>query len=211
MVWAGEKRVVAEGSEAEQEAQIAADLVARIRGGARDAEDALIRRYGPGLLYLLKRRTRDPELALDLRQDTFRIAIEKLRNASLEEPERLAAYLRGVALNLWLGQRRKDTRRATTADSEAVELVADEGAGPFDNVSREQVRRAVGVLLSELGTARDREILTRLYLDDEDKEAICTALGVDSTHFNRVLFRAKQRFRELLVRAEQRSKLRLVG
>jgi RNA polymerase sigma-70 factor (ECF subfamily) len=211
MVWAGEKRVVAEGSEAEQEAQIAADLVARIRGGARDAEDALIRRYGPGLLYLLKRRTRDPELALDLRQDTFRIAIEKLRNASLEEPERLAAYLRGVALNLWLGQRRKDTRRATTADSEAVELVADEGAGPFDNVSREQVRRAVGVLLSELGTARDREILTRLYLDDEDKEAICAALGVDSTHFNRVLFRAKQRFRELLVRAEQRSKLRLVG
>jgi RNA polymerase sigma-70 factor (ECF subfamily) len=211
MVWAGEKRVVAEGSEAEQEVQIAADLVARIRGGARDAEDALIRRYGPGLLYLLKRRTRDPELALDLRQDTFRIAIEKLRNASLEEPERLAAYLRGVALNLWLGQRRKDTRRATTADSEAVELVADEGAGPFDNVSREQVRRAVGVLLSELGTARDREILTRLYLDDEDKEAICAALGVDSTHFNRVLFRAKQRFRELLVRAEQRSKLRLVG
>jgi RNA polymerase sigma-70 factor (ECF subfamily) len=211
MVWAGEKRVVAEGSEAEQEAQIAADLVARIRGGARDAEDALIRRYGPGLLYLLKRRTRDPELALDLRQDTFRIALEKLRSSALEEPERLAAYLRGVALNLWLGQRRKDTRRATTADSEAVELVADEGAGPFENVSREQVRRAVGVLLSELGTARDREILTRLYLDDEDKEAICAALGVDSTHFNRVLFRAKQRFRELLVRAEQRSKLRLVG
>jgi RNA polymerase sigma-70 factor (ECF subfamily) len=210
-VWAGEKRVVAEGSEAEQEAQVAADLVARIRGGARDAEDALIRRYGPGLLYLLKRRTRDPELALDLRQDTFRIALEKLRSSALEEPERLAAYLRGVALNLWLGQRRKDTRRATTADSEAVELVADEGAGPFENVSREQVRRAVGVLLKELGTARDREILTRLYLDDEDKESICAALGVDSTHFNRVLFRAKQRFRELLVRAEQRSKLRLVG
>jgi RNA polymerase sigma-70 factor (ECF subfamily) len=92
-----------------------------------------------------------------------------------------------------------------------VELVPDEGAGPFENVSREQVRRAVGVLLNELGTARDREILTRLYLDDEDKEAICAALGVDSTHFNRVLFRAKQRFRELLVRAEQRSKLRLVG
>jgi RNA polymerase sigma-70 factor (ECF subfamily) len=146
-----------------------------------------------------------------LRQDTFRIAIEKLRSSSLEEPERLVAYLRGVALNLWLGQRRKDTRRATTADTEAVELVADEGAGPFDNVSREQVRRAVGVLLNELGTARDREILTRLYLDDEDKESICAALGVDSTHFNRVLFRAKQRFRELLVRAEQRSKLRLVG
>ena len=66
----------------------------------------------PGLLYLLKRRTRDPELALDLRQDTFRVAIEKLRGSRLDEPERLAAYLRGVALNLLIAQQRKDTPRS---------------------------------------------------------------------------------------------------
>jgi RNA polymerase sigma-70 factor (ECF subfamily) len=202
---------VAEGSESDLEPQIAADLVARIGRGGRDAEEALVRRYGAGLLYMLKRRTRDQELALDLRQDTFRIAIEKLRGTGLDEPERLAAYLRGVALNLWIAHQRKNARRATTADSDAVEAKADESAGPFDNVSREQVRQAVGVLLSELGTPRDREILTRLYIQDEDKEDICAALGVDATHFNRVLFRAKQRFRELLVKAERRSKLRLVG
>ena len=201
---------MAEG-ENEPELQIAADLVARIRAGSRDAEDAMIRRYGPGLLYLLKRRARDPELALDLRQDTFRVALEKLRSSTLEEPGRLAAYLRGVALNLLIAQRRKDTRRATTADSDAIETVADERGGPFDNVSREQVRGAIGTLLEELGTPRDREILTRLYIDDDDKDAICAALGVDSVHFNRVLFRAKQRFRELLERAERRGKLRLVG
>jgi RNA polymerase sigma-70 factor (ECF subfamily) len=66
-------------------------------------------------------------------------------------------------------------------------------------------------LLAELGTPRDREILTRVYLRDEDKDAICAALGVDATHFNRVLFRAKERFRELLIRADRRNKLRLVG
>jgi RNA polymerase sigma-70 factor (ECF subfamily) len=209
---AGERRVVAEGSETDQEPQIAADLVARIGRGARDAEEAMVRRYGPGLLYLLKRRTRDPELALDLRQDTFRVAIEKLRSSRLDEPERLAAYLRGVALNLWIAQQRKSSRRATTADSDAVEEAADEHtAGPFENVSREQVRDAVGVLLGELGTPRDREVLKRLYLEDQDKEVICAALGVDATHFNRVLFRAKQRFRELLLRADRRNKLRLVG
>jgi RNA polymerase sigma-70 factor (ECF subfamily) len=163
------------------------------------------------LLYLLKRRTRDAELALDLRQDTFRIALEKLRSSRLEEPERLGAYLRGVALNLLIAQRRKDTRRATTVDSEAIETVADETGGPFENVSREQVRNAVVALLRELGTERDREILTRLYLKEEDKETICAALDVDAGHFNRVLFRAKQRFRDLLARAERRSKLRLVG
>ncbi len=201
---------MAEG-QSEAEREIATDLVTRIRSGSRDAEDALVRRYGPGLLYLLKRRTRDPELALDLRQDTFRVAIEKLRKSPLEEPEHLAAYLRAVALNLFIAQRRKDTRRATTADSDAIETVADERGGPFENVSREQVRAAVGTLLRELGTPRDREILTRLYINEDDKDAICAALGVDSAHFNRVLFRAKQRFRELLERAERRAKLRLVG
>jgi RNA polymerase sigma-70 factor, ECF subfamily len=209
---AGERRAVTEGSETEQEPQIAADLVARIGRGARDAEEAMVRRYGAGLLYLLKRRTRDPELALDLRQDTFRVAIEKLRSTRLDEPERLAAFLRAVALNLWVAHQRKNARRATTPDSDAIEAAADDsGAGPFADVSREQVRDAIGVLLAELGTPRDREILTRLYLNDEDKEGICAALGIDATHFNRVLFRAKQRFRELLVRADRRNKLRLVG
>jgi RNA polymerase sigma-70 factor (ECF subfamily) len=116
-----------------------------------------------------------------------------------------------VALNLLIAQRRKDTRRATTADSDAVEATADYGVGPFDEVSREQVRQAVGELLKELRTPRDREILTRLYLAEEDKEDICAALGVDSIHFNRVLFRAKARFRELLLRTERTRNLRLIA
>lgn len=208
----GEQERVAERSDAEREPEIAADLVARIGRGARDAEEAMVRRYGAGLLYLLRRRTRDSDLALDLRQDTFRVAIEKLRSSPLEEPQHLAAYLRGVALNLWIAHQRKAARRATSVDSEAVEAAADPAeSGPFDNVLREQVSAAVGVLLDELGTPRDREILTRVYLRDEDKDDVCAALGVDATHFNRVLFRAKQRFRELLVRADRRNKLRLVG
>jgi RNA polymerase sigma-70 factor (ECF subfamily) len=146
-----------------------------------------------------------------LRQDTFIVAIEKLRTAALNDPERLAGYLRGVALNLLLAEQRKTARRATSADSDAVEAAADHGKGPFDNVSGEQVRQAVHLLLQELGTPRDREILTRLYIHDEDKESICRGLGVDAVHFNRVLFRAKQRFRALLLRAEQKNRLRLVG
>ena len=62
-------------------------------------------------------------------------------------------------------------------------------------------------LIEELPTPRDREILMGVYVREEDKDEICARLGIDSTHFNRVLFRAKQRFRELLV---QKGKLRLV-
>jgi RNA polymerase sigma-70 factor, ECF subfamily len=207
----GESVALSEVSAEEQERQVAAEIAARIGRGDRSAEDAMVRRYGAGLLYLLKRRTRDAQLALDLRQDAFQVALEKLRSSRLEEPERLGAYLRGIALNLWIAQQRKNVRRATEVDSDAVEAAADDGGGPFADVSREQVREAVGVLLSELPTARDREILTRLYLRDEDKSAICAALGVDAEHFNRVLFRAKQRFRELVLRTDGKVGLRLVG
>ncbi len=195
----------------QQEARISADLAQRIGRGDRSAEAELVERYGRGVLYLLKRKTRDPELALDLRQETFRVAIEHLRAGGLEDAARIGAYLRGIAVNLAIADARKSTRRATTADSDAIELAADPTAGPAENVSTEQVRAAVRGLLDELPVQRDREILLRFYLDDEDKDSICAGLGVDSAHFNRVLFRAKERFRELVVVAERRGRLRLVG
>jgi RNA polymerase sigma-70 factor (ECF subfamily) len=190
------------------EAELSAELVRRIGAGDRRAEEDLVRRYQRGLVYLLRRRTRDSELALDIAQDALRITIEKLRQGPIEQAERLGAYLRGVALNLAGAQARKAVRRATTTDSDAVELAADEAAGPFDHVSSQQAQRLVRALLDELPVPRDREILIRTYLADEDKSAICEALGIDSAHYNRVLFRAKQRFRELLTSA---GRLRAVG
>lgn len=192
------------------EARLSTELVRRIGQGDRSAEEELVRRYQRGLVYLVRRRTGDSELALDIAQDTFRIAIEKLRQGPLEQVDRIAAYLRGTALNLVIAQGRTQARRATTADSEAIEAVADQAAGPFDHVSSEQVQRIVRTLLGELAVPRDREILVRTYLKDEDKAAICEKLGIDSAHYNRVLFRAKQRFRELLVSAAARGRLHVV-
>jgi RNA polymerase sigma-70 factor, ECF subfamily len=193
------------------EAQLSTDLVRRIGQGDRRAEEDLVRRYQRGLAYLLQRRTRDPQLALDLAQDTFRIAIEKLRRGPIEQVDRVAAYLRGTALNLATAHGRKDARRGTTTDSDAVDAAADQTAGPFDNASSEQVQRIVRKLLDELPVPRDREILVQTYLEDQDKSAICEALGVDSAHYNRVLFRAKQRFRELLTSAASQRGLHVVG
>ena len=192
------------------EAQISADFVKRIGLGDIRAEEELVRRYQRGLIYLLQRRTRDPQLALDLAQETFRIAIEKLRQSPIEQVDRVGAYLRGTALNLVIGEVRKHARRRTSADSDAVDAAADDAAGPFDHVSGEQVKRLVRKLLDELPVPRDREILVKTYLEDQDKSAICEALGVDSAHYNRVLFRAKERFRELLTNAASQRGLKLV-
>ena len=195
-------RVVEAINAAVAEARISADLVDRIGQGDRNAESAMVGRYRRGLLFLLRKRTGDPELAEDMCQETLCIGIEKLRSEPINEPERLAAYLHGVAVNLVRNEWKKSKRRATNPDTEAVEIAAADDPGPFDHLSGEQVREAVRALLNEMTVARDREILTRLYLRDEDREVICEALDLDSTHFNRVLHRAKGRFRELLLAAD---------
>src|SRR5688572_2703099 len=168
----GEARLDVDDQSEQSEHEIAADLARQIGQGVRAAEEALVARYGPALHFLLKKRTRDSELALDIRQDALRVVIEKLRAGTLEQPERLAGYLRGVALKLCGAERRKELRRATTADSDSIEAVAAERADPAEHLSEEQLKRAVRDLLAELSTPRDRDILTRVYLLEEDKDAI---------------------------------------
>jgi RNA polymerase sigma-70 factor (ECF subfamily) len=46
--------------------------------------------------------------------------------------------------------------------------------------------------------SRDRELLVRFYLHDEPKEELCRQYGLSDLHFNRVIFRARERFRDLL-------------
>ncbi len=53
-------------------------------------------------------------------------------------------------------------------------------------------------MLESLNMARDRAIVQRFYLHEEDKETICRDLGVSSAQFNLVISRARQRMKRLL-------------
>lgn len=182
----------------QEEARVAASIVQGIRAGDERAETRLVERYSKGLRYLLLRRTRDNDRAQDLLQDTLSIAIAKLREVDLENPERLAGYLRGIAIRVALNAGRRWQREPYPMEGEAVAEIPDREPRQFDHVAREQTRTAVHKLLRSMPVKRDREILTRFYVEDQDKDEICRALGLDSLHFNRVLFRAKKRFRKIL-------------
>jgi RNA polymerase sigma-70 factor (ECF subfamily) len=55
-------------------------------------------------------------------------------------------------------------------------------------------------VLAELPSERDRQVLFRFYLAEEDKDQICKDLGLSSLHFNRVVFRARERYRDLYLK-----------
>jgi RNA polymerase sigma-70 factor (ECF subfamily) len=182
------------------EAEVAAELVRRIRAGDAMAESELVERYSRGLLYMLRRTAGDPALADDLHQETFRIVLERLRDKGIEEPERLAGFLHRTAKNLFVAGYRKTVRRRTEGEVEGMEALPDPAGTPLQETLREEETALVRRLIGELETDRDRQILYRFYIAEEDKERICADLGLSSLHFNRVLFRARQRFKELLER-----------
>jgi RNA polymerase sigma-70 factor (ECF subfamily) len=193
------------------EQQFATTLVNRIAAGDNQAEAEMVERYSRGLRFLLRRKTRKPELAQDLLQETWAIALVKIRGGGLDDPGRLAGYLCGIANNLAQSERRRVNRQRTSINTEIVNLIPDESSSPFRNVSRAEVCKHVHGVLEELNKERDREILKRFYVQDEDKESICSYLDVDSTHFNRVLFRARQRLKSALEVADRRSRMQIVG
>ncbi|MDH3546631.1 MAG: sigma-70 family RNA polymerase sigma factor [Gammaproteobacteria bacterium] len=182
----------------ELEAATAAKLVHEIRSGSAVAETELVERYSRGLRYLLARRIGDDERARDLLQDTFCIAIKKLRETDLENPERLAGYLRGIAVRVALNAGRQRRREPYPIDIEAIAAIEDREPRQFQQISRKQKLAAVRQLLDSMPVERDRNLLIRMYVHDQDKEEIRRALGLDSLHFNRVLFRAKKRFKKIL-------------
>jgi len=195
----------------DEERETATELVSRVREGDRRAEAAMVAKYTRGLRFLLRRRTHDPQLIEDFLQETWAVALAKIRTDGLEDPGRLAGYLCGIANNLARSDARRLSRQRTTVDSDMVDLIPDESSNPLRQLSRAEVAGQVRALLAELSQERDRDILRAFYVTEEDKDSICERLGVDGTHFNRVLHRARQRLKDVAMRQAARDRLQVVS
>jgi RNA polymerase sigma-70 factor, ECF subfamily len=153
-----------------------------------------------GLRSLIIRRVGDPEAAADILQDAILTTLEKLRNGEIDNPQFIGGYIYRVALNHLRNYRRKD--KSELSDARDIEAVADQADVPAETgVQRGQWAQMARNVLSALPTSRDREILVRFYLDEEDKDSICGSLGLSEAHFTRVIFRARNRFKLLLERS----------
>jgi len=182
-----------------------ADLVARIASGGRRAEEELIGRYRRGVSVILGTLVEQRALVEDLRQESFRIALEKIRKGDVREPERLSGFICSVARNLAIQYFRQPAQREVTGSTESVEFIVDSAPSPLQQLLRQENARIVRQVLSEVRPQRYQEILYRYYVAEEDKEAICADMGLSSLHFNRVLQRARDRYRELYLKAVQKQ------
>jgi RNA polymerase sigma factor (sigma-70 family) len=172
-------------------------LVARVRAGEALAETEIVRRYARAVLTVAQQRMGHFENARDVAQETFIIVLERLRGPGIDDPERLSGFIRNTAVNLAVGEMRKQTRRRTDTGTDIIDLLVDENAGPICLLERHEIVALVQELIAELRVARDRQLLWKHYVLDEGKSELCREFGLNDDHFDRVIHRARHRLREL--------------
>lgn len=177
-------------------------LCERIQAGDLEAEAILVARLQPGLRLVANRASGgDLELARDVCQEALVIIIRRLRTVGLENPEALAAFAAQTARFLVTAARRKTQRQRTMPDSLAIEAAEDPRPAAQEQLATGRLGPILQRLLGELPCDRDRTVLIRFYLNEEDKSDICRDLHLSQLGFNQVVFRARNRLRQLLIEA----------
>lgn len=172
-------------------------LAARIRGGDGEAEAELLAAYLPGVRVMVRKQCRPNDPALeDLVQDVLVRVLVHLRDGEVRDPMALPSYVRAMVSNTVISKYRQRSQRQMHDGVNALESLSDPD-NPEKSADRASRLQLVERLLGELPVARDREILVRHYVNDEQQDLICSEMGIERALFRRVLHRARKRLRIL--------------
>ncbi len=186
------------GDHVEKEVSPVSELVVRIGAGDSDAETELVKKYWKSLYFILNRRCNDNQLASDIAQDTFIVVIAKARNGDINTPDAIAGFIRQTGVNLLIAHYRKETRRATDTHGEVSFEIPDDKSNVERAVESRDSLKLVQQVIGEMSVDRDKDLLISYYAKEEEKSSICSRLDLTPAHFDRVLFRARSRLKQLI-------------
>jgi RNA polymerase sigma-70 factor (ECF subfamily) len=166
-----------------------------------ELQNQLYLRYRRPLLQVFHHRRIDRHAADDLLQRTFLQAIKKIRTEGLDDPGNLGGYLYRTACKLATAYWRGELSRRHENDRELLTNLKDEALSLEERLDHEQLAKHVRDLMDHLPVQRDREVLERFYLHEEPRNAIRESLQLTDMQFNQVLWRARQRFGDILRKA----------
>jgi RNA polymerase sigma factor (sigma-70 family) len=172
------------------------DLVDRIQRDESSALEELYRIFSKGMRYYLCRQLGPQDLD-DKVHDCFLIVIQAIRRGELRDPDRLMGFARTIVrrqiaghIDIAVQQRKQQVDLDVGAPLPDSHLSPEAAA-----MTSEEEQLAVSVLKGI--SRRDREILTRFYLQEQTQEQICSEMKLSETQFRLLKSRAKARFGEL--------------
>ncbi|HKD07421.1 MAG TPA: sigma-70 family RNA polymerase sigma factor [Bryobacteraceae bacterium] len=171
-----------------------AAVVDRIRSGDAGAMEELYAIFARGIRYFLMRNLGSEDLD-DRVHDCFVVVAEAIRRGDLRDPARLMGYVRTVVKRHVASaiETAVDHRRTRAEYDESLFAVSDWQENPEQSImsqERTEIARKVMRAISR----RDREILSRFYVDEQSQTQICEEMGLSATQFRLLKSRAKKRF-----------------
>lgn len=172
------------------------DMVQRIRRGDKAMEEAFCRQYYRSVLALLRFYTRDEATAEDITHDALIKVLVRLRDQGIDKPESLSSFVHQTARFTFLGWSRLSDNRLQLFESMDDKSIGETDLeGALLNTEKQQI---LAHLIECMTVARDRELLLRCYLGDEQKIVVCESLKLTADHFDRVISRARKRLKAIV-------------
>jgi RNA polymerase sigma-70 factor (ECF subfamily) len=175
-----------------------AEYLRRLKEGDGPTEEHFARYFGSLLRIKANSRLRSWQAADDVRQETLLRVLRNIRRGDIEHPERFGAYVNTVCNNVMLELFRRDSRWDQFPEG-GSEPASGEAGAESDMVDEER-RTLVRQALNEL-PSRDRELLQRIFLNEEDRDAVCQEFGVNRENLRVLLHRARGRLRSSIRKA----------
>jgi len=173
-----------------------AKLVERIRSQETDGMEELYLLFSRGIRFYLCRQLGPQELD-DKVHDTFVVVVQAIRRGELREPERLMGFVRTIVRRQVAAHiDRVVQNRREQAEFDSSVRVPDPRGNPEEAAIFHQRIGLIRQVLTDL-SKRDRDILTRFYIDEQSQDQICSDMGLTETQFRLLKSRAKARFGEL--------------
>jgi len=172
-------------------------LSKRAREGDPDAEHELLLRAFADSRRAVGRIVGDLDGADDVLQDAMLLLLLRLRSGGLSDPEATTQFVYGVARRLHANVRRKELRRRNAQSRQTPATSVDPAPSALTALLVRERKHLIRVALARMHPERDRLILYRLYVLDHDRARIRRDFGLSMSAFDRVLSRARARFRRL--------------
>ncbi len=172
------------------------EVIQRIRKGDPAGMETLYRIFTRGIRFFLYRQLGPQDLD-DRVHDMFLMVTQSICRGDIRHPERLMGYVRTVLHRQVAAQIEEAMRvRRNVIELDRTLGLSDRAPDPERGaIERQQQELALRILHGI--TKRDREVLTRFYLQEQPAAKICREMKLTATQFRLIKSRAKARFGEL--------------
>jgi RNA polymerase sigma-70 factor (ECF subfamily) len=184
-----------------------ASYVNKLRAGDAPTEQHFVTYFSELILLKLRTRLRNQEQIEDVKQETFSRAFSLIRSeGGLRHAERLGPLVNSICNNVLMEQYRS-SNRVEALEDEVAERLVETRPSALNMVISDDTRALVRHTLNGLNE-RDRRLLQAVFLEERDKDEVCTELGVDRDYLRVLLHRAKGSFRAMYSKRVEAKKSR---